>query len=250
MIGKDWIASSQAPRNDVSEIGVVVSVHKTGCEVLIDATDKPVFCLIKSDKLPVVNDNVVLEKREDKYFVKGILERRNLIARYDFYKERHQGFAANIDAVFIVTSANREFSINRVKRFLALCDGQDVRKVVVVTKIDLEGNVPKINIEGVEQININSLDPKDVGRLEWRGTALLMGSSGVGKSTILNTLCGLNLKTREVQGDRLANKGRHTTSARTMYFLKDGRRIIDTPGVRIVGVEGENSSSRRARNRK
>jgi len=230
--------------------GVVVSIHKTGCEVLVEGTSKPVFCLLKCDELPVVNDIVNLEKREDKYFVKGILPRKNLIARYDFYKERHQGFAANIDTVFIVTSANREFSLNRVKRFLALCEGQDIRKVVVVTKVDLTKDVPKIDIAGVEQININALNSKDVGKLKWKGTALMMGSSGVGKSTILNTLCGLNLKTREVQGDRLANKGRHTTSARTMYFLNDGRRIIDTPGVRIVGVEGEVVQTRRERARK
>jgi len=230
--------------------GIVVSIHKTGCEVLIDGTDKPVFCLLKCAELPVVNDGVNLEKREDKYFVKEILPRKNLIARYDFYKERHQGFAANIDVVFVVTSANREFSLNRVRRFLALCEGQDVRKVVVVTKVDLAKSIPKIDIAGVEQININALEQKDVWRLKWSGTALMMGSSGVGKSTILNTLCGLNLKTREVQGDRLANKGRHTTSARTMYFLKDGRRIVDTPGVRIVGVEGEVKETRRRRERK
>jgi len=218
--------------------GVVVSVHKTGIEVKLDEV---VFCLNKCSELPVVNDNVLLEKREDKYFVMEVLPRRNLIARYDFYKERHQGFAANIDTVFVVTSATKEFSMNRIRRFLALCG--DVRKVVVVTKVDI-GSAPKI--PGVEQVNINALNPNDVTKLKWKGTALMMGSSGVGKSTILNTLCGLNLKTREVSGD----KGKHTTSARTMYFLDDGRRIIDTPGVRIVGVEGENTETRRARVRK
>lgn len=239
--------------------GCVVSVHKTCCKVLIEGMQKPEMCLLKRslptksdmcDELPIVNDSVHLEKRGDKYFVQEILPRRNLIARYDFYKDRYQGFAANVDVVLIVTSANREFSLNRIKRFLALCDGQDVRKVVVVTKTDLATQIPKIGIEGVEQIDMNALDERDVKKLFWKGTALLMGSSGVGKSTILNTLCGLNLKTREVQGDRLANKGKHTTSARTMYFLADGRKIIDTPGVRIVGVEGDSAESRRARARK
>jgi len=230
--------------------GIVTSVHRTGCETFIDGLGKPVFCLLKCDELPVVNDKVTIEKREDKYFVVGILPRRNLIARYDSCKDRHQGFAANVDTVFIVTSANREFSKNRIQRFLALCEGQDVRKVVVVTKIDIAGEIPSIAIDGVEQININALDVDDVKKLVWKGTALLMGSSGVGKSTILNTLCGLNLKTREVQADRLANKGRHTTSARTMYFLPDGRRIVDTPGVRIVGVEGIVGENRRGRGRK
>lgn len=230
--------------------GLVISVHRTGCETFIEGLDKPVFCLLKCDELPVVNDKVSIEKREDKYFVVKILPRKNLIARYDFYKDQHQGFAANVDAVFIVTSANREFSKNRIERFLALCEGQNVRKVVVVTKIDTALKIPKVDIEGVEQINLNALDVEDVRSLKWNGTALLMGSSGVGKSTLLNTLCGLKLKTREIQGDRLANKGRHTTSARTMYFLADGRRLIDTPGVRIVGVEGILGENRRQRERK
>lgn len=243
--------------------GIVTSVHRTGCEVFIESsddicktadtvmqTDKPAFCLLKHSELPVVGDKVALEKREDKYFVTEILPRKNLIARYDFYKERHQGFAANVDVVFIVTSANLEFSESRIERFLALCEGQNVRKVVVITKVDLAQKIPKININGVEQININALDKKDVKNIKWKGTALLMGSSGVGKSTILNTLCGLDLKTRDVQGERLANKGRHTTSARTMYFLADGRRVIDTPGVRIVGVEGIIGENRRQRERK
>lgn len=242
--------------------GIVTSVHRTGCEVFIESNDdtcktigtvstnKLIFCLLKHCELPVVGDKVSLEKREDKYFIVEILPRKNLIARYDFYKDRHQGFAANVDVVFIVTSANREFSKSRIERFLALCEGQDVRRVVVVTKKDLAEEIPKVNIDGIEQININALNRKDVEKIKWKGTALLMGSSGVGKSTILNTLCGLNIKTSDVQGERLANKGRHTTSARTMYFLVDGRRVIDTPGVRIVGVEGIIGENRRQRERK
>ena len=230
--------------------GLIVSVHRTGCEVLIDGIKSPVFCILRCGALPVVNDKVALEKREDKYFIKEILPRKNWIARYDFYKETHQGLAANVDTVFIVTSANREFSLNRIRRFLGLCEGQNVRRVVVVTKVDMSDEIPAVNIAGVEQININAQDSGDVSKLAWEGVALLLGSSGVGKSTILNTLCGLGLKTREVQGERLGNKGRHTTSARTMYFLSDGRRIIDTPGVRIVGVEGESAQTRRSRNRK
>jgi ribosome biogenesis GTPase len=217
---------------------------------VIDGTEVFLFCILKCGELPVVNDMVELEKREDKYFVVGIMPRKNLIARYDFYKERHQGLAANVDTVFIVTSASKEFSLNRIRRFISLCEGQNVRVAVVVTKIDTAASIPQVDIPGVKQININALDAGDVAKLAWDGTALLIGSSGVGKSTILNTLCGLGLKTREVQGERLGNKGRHTTSARTLYFLPDGRRIIDTPGVRIVGVEGESAQTRRNRNRK
>ena len=230
--------------------GTVTCVHRTGCEVLAENETLPAFCLLKCSELPVVNDRVTIQRREDKLFVTQILPRKNIIARYDFCKEKRQGLAANIDTVFVVTSANREFSVSRIRRFLALAQGTNARTVVVVTKVDVTTQVPEVNIPGVEQININAHDAADIKKLAWDGTALLLGSSGVGKSTILNTLCGLDLKTRPVQGERLSNKGRHTTSARTMYFLADGRKIIDTPGVRIVGVEGEAGDTRRARRRK
>ena len=138
-----------------------------------------------------------------------------------------------------MTSANKEFSLNRIKRFSALLDGQDIKKIVVLTKSDLCSDINKYTFD----IAINAHQKDDVAKLlefvPKGGTALLMGSSGVGKSTIINTLCGLNLKTNTVQAERLGNKGKHTTSARTAYYLPDGRKIIDTPGIKIVGVEGE-----------
>ena len=236
--------------------GEVVSVHKTGCYVKpLDGGDQ-IFCLLASnlENRPVVNDVVILQPREDKFFIESIVERKNYIARYDAYKERYQGFAANVDTAFIVTSANREFSENRIKRFLAMLDveGQEIRKVIVLTKIDLVESFHeyidrcKAVERSLEILPINALHKPDVKKLlkYFKDTALLMGGSGVGKSTIINTLCNLNLKTNEVLADRLGNKGKHTTSARTMYYLTDGRKIIDTPGVKIIGIEGESFSRR------
>ena len=236
--------------NNVGNIyGEVVSVHKTGCFVNIKGHQH--FCLVKSAEKPVVNDKVILKQREDKWFIMDITERKSFVARYDFYKERYQGFAANVDTAFIVTSANKEFSENRISRFLALLQGQEIRKVIVLTKTDLAPSVIEYEkslgcFEGVEQVLINAKNASDVFKLlkflKAGGTALLMGSSGVGKSTIINTLCGLELKTNDVQSERLGNKGKHTTSARIMYYLPDGRKIIDTPGIKIVGIEGECNS--------
>ena len=234
--------------------GEVVSVSKTGCFVNIKG--KQQFCLVKCTDKPVANDSVVLMQREDKWFIESIVERKNFIARYDFYKERHQGIAANIDAAFIVTSANKEFSENRISRFLSLLEGQDIRKIIVITKTDLSSSITEYekkidSFDDVEKIFINAKDATDVFKilkfLKAGGTALLLGSSGVGKSTIINTLCGLELKTNAVQSERLGNKGKHTTSARTVYYLPDGRKIIDTPGVKIVGIEGEDNSRNIAR---
>jgi len=226
--------------------GEIFSVSKTGYHVRVEGST--VFGLInnsfKADEKPIVGDRVTLEQREDKYFILDIKSRRSVLQRFDETKQRYQHIASNVDVVFIVTSANREFSAMRIKKFLALCEDQPVRKVVVVTKTDqnkkschLSSVICHLPTDGVAYIN--ALDKNDVRKLFdfWNSgeTALLMGTSGVGKSTIINTLCGLNLKTCEIQGARRLNQGRHTTSARTMYFLECGRKIIDNPGVRIVG---------------
>ena len=227
--------------------GEVISVSKTGYHVNVNG--KTVFCLInnsfKSDEKPIVGDLIVAEQREDKYFILDIKTRRSLLRRFDETKQCYQHIAANVDTVFIVTSANREFSENRIKKFLALCDGQQIRCVIVLTKTDQNKTQCTTYNDlckrlGTEWIGINALKKDEVKKLlnYWQcgETALLMGSSGVGKSTIINTLCGLNLKTQGIQGARRLNQGRHTTSARTMYFLECGRKIIDNPGVRIVGT--------------
>jgi|GEM_PF-7076276 len=244
--------------------GEIVSIHKTGCDVLLG--DKLYFCLVKLWRVvcdgyekPVVGDRVRLEQKDDKYIVKEILERKNFVARYDFYKSRYQGLAANVDTAFIITGADREFSANKVSRFLKLLEGDndgeqtEIRKVIVVTKTDLTEVLSnyKLQIDGVEQIFINAKETAECAKLldylKKGGTGLLLGSSGVGKSTIVNNLCGLNLKTNEVQGKKFGNKGKHTTSARTMYFLNNGKRIIDSPGVKIVGLESDSLAAGRVR---
>ena len=228
--------------------GEIVSVSKTGYHVLVDGEEK--FCLInnsfRSTKPPIVNDVVEIEQREDKYFILDVAPRKNFIARFDADTQKHQYFAANIDTAFIVTSANLEFSPARIRRFMSLIEGKRIKCVIVLTKMDT--NHPAAYVArmqagqlGVDCVAINALDPNDVGKLltYWKPgeSAMLMGSSGVGKSTIINTLGNLSIETREAQGDRRLNQGRHTTSARTMYYLQCGRKIIDNPGVKLVASQ-------------
>ena len=215
--------------------GTVLSVSKTGYHVEFECAAME-FCLInnsfRAPEPPITNDNVTVEQREDKFFITDILPRKNVVSRFDEAKNRHQHFAANIDRVLIVTSANREYSESRIKRFKSLSGG--IPFTVVLTKIDIAKKIPTADIK------INALDPNSVKKLLalWQPneTAMLVGSSGVGKSTIINSLANLNLKTRPVQGDRHHNQGRHTTSARTVYRLACGRKIIDNPGIRVVAT--------------
>ena len=236
--------------------GEITSVHKTGYNVNVLGKTRDsikVFAIInnafRSEEKPLVGDFVTLEQREDQYIITEVEQRKNVIARFDETKSKYQGIAANVDVIFVVTSANREFSINRIKRFLALSGGQPIRKVIVITKRDLTKKIKHYTdqigkeLDGVECIAINSLLAGDVKKLlnfwEVPGRALLMGSSGVGKSTIINTLCGTSLKTNVVGRDKHFNKGKHTTSSRNMYNTTCGRKVIDIPGVKIIGIEPE-----------
>jgi len=228
--------------------GVVSGVHKTGYNVIVK--NKTYFCITNnsysSPDKPAVGDKVILQKVEDQHLILEHLPRKTIIGRYDHERNKFQTFAVNVNVVFVVTSANKEFSPNRIQRFLNLVKDQPIRKVIVITKKDLTDNMNDYidqlsEIEDIEVTTINSTCPDDVfGLLNFvkRGqTMLLMGSSGVGKSTITNTLTGLSIKTQPVMSDKHGNRGKHTTSSRNMYPLPDNKKIIDSPGIKIISTE-------------
>ena len=151
-----------------------------------------------------------------------------------------QLIAANVDTVFIVTSANRDFNVARLERYLAVAYEAGAFPVVVITKADtVESAEPYVararSLGG--SLLVEAMDarvPDDVDRLRpWCGpgqTVALLGSSGVGKSTLVNTLTGASLETRAVREDD--QRGRHTTTSRSMHRLPQGGWMIDTPGMR------------------
>lgn len=171
-----------------------------------------------------------------------LLDRVSLFKRPAPGDERRlQLIAANVDAVFIVTSCNQDFNVARLERYLVLAREVGVHPVVVLTKIDLADDVgtfidaaralqPDLEVEPV-----NGRDRVSVARLAARcgpgQTVALLGSSGVGKSTLVNSLRGSDAiatqAVREADG-----KGRHTTTVREMHRLEGGGWLVDTPGMR------------------
>lgn len=162
-----------------------------------------------------------------------------------------QTLAVNFDALFVMMSLNENFSTARVDRYLTLAeDLGDAEAVVVLTKMDLWQNGDEEFVKELEEtiagrarlLRISCLTGEGMDSvLEYAKpgrTLALVGSSGVGKSTLLNTLAGEEwAATQEIQ--EWSGKGRHTTTSRELSMLPSGAMVIDTPGIREIGIMGE-----------
>jgi ribosome biogenesis GTPase / thiamine phosphate phosphatase len=194
--------------------------------------------------LPVVGDWVALDARPDEgtATIKAILERRTKFSRkVAGFEYDEQILAANIDKVFLVTSLNADLNPRRLERYLTTAYANGALPVVVLTKADLCDDVAS----ALEQVGTVALGTPIhvVSALTGEGmdellpylagnqTVALLGSSGVGKSTLVNTLAGEDLlAVKEIREDD--HRGRHTTTHRQMVVLPSGGIIVDTPGMR------------------
>lgn len=176
------------------------------------------------------------------------LERKSFIARPSVGGgNRKQLLAANIDFAFLVASANDDLSVNRLRRYVLLCKEGEVVPVIVLSKIDLiresadlqsqlQASFPQLHIIGLS--NVDGSGVEEIRKYLSPGvTGVFLGSSGVGKSTLSNLL--LEKEIQAVQGIREDDsKGRHTTTQRSLFVIPSGGLIVDTPGLREVGVLG------------
>jgi ribosome biogenesis GTPase len=174
-----------------------------------------------------------------------VLPRRTAVVRAAASGRSHgQTLAANVDSVLVVASLAVEPDIGRLERLLALSWESGAVPVVVLTKADLVTDAEVIRAEvlaaapGVEVLVVSAATGEGVDEVAARvgpgRTAALLGQSGVGKSTLVNAIVGADrLATREVRGD---GKGRHITTHRELVLLPTGGVIVDTPGLRGVGI--------------
>ena len=193
--------------------------------------------------LPGVGDFVAadLSEPDSHATIEVVLPRMSALIRKASGKPDPQLLAANIDVVFIVTSMGGDFNLPRMKRYCALVQQSGAAPVIVVNKSDLENNVvgPGGEIEGlghdmpVHVISARARECVQVLEQYFTGnrTVALIGSSGVGKSTLTNQLLGRDAQaTQEVRD--YDGRGRHTTTSRQLLIRSQGGAIIDTPGLR------------------
>ena len=181
----------------------------------------------------------------------GVLPRRSLLERHAAGREsKSQPLAANIDAVLIVMGLDANFNPSRMERFVAVAWASGAQPVAILNKADvvdapddyvrrIEGVSPGVPVHAVSAVDGTGLEQLST-YVGTGATAVLLGSSGVGKSTILNRLAGAELRaTREVRSTD--GRGRHTTSLRELFVVPAGGCLIDSPGVREVGLWGDES---------
>ena len=192
------------------------------------------------DPEPVVGDWVALDGDEPI----AVLPRRSLLRRRSTMSEREQALAANIDAVFLVCGLDRPVKSGRIQRGATLAWDAGAVPAIVLTKAALADNVAAI----VEEVSAENpgldvivtsvkegLGIEDLTAAARDRTVTLLGESGAGKSSIVNALLGTEAAATSAvrEGDA---KGRHTTTARELHLLPGGGVLVDTPGIRAVGL--------------
>ena len=210
--------------------------------------------LLEGDLFPVVGDFVLIKYNAGgSSQIGAVLPRRSAFSRVDFLGHaegyaknvREQVLVSNFDYVFILTSLNFDLNMNRIARYLTAAWQSGGYPVVVLTKADLcedcaskaaevrkiGRDVPVICVSSKTGFGLEELAPF----LEPARTIVFLGSSGVGKSSLLNRLAGTELmEVKEIREDD--SKGRHTTTHRQLFRLESGSLVIDTPGMREIGL--------------
>ncbi|MCE5314221.1 MAG: ribosome small subunit-dependent GTPase A [Armatimonadota bacterium] len=197
--------------------------------------------------LPVVGDWVaaqILDEQPPRAIIHCVLPRKSMFSRKEAGKRvSRQPIASNIDTVFIVMSLDNDFSPARAERYLALAWESGAEPVVLLTKCDqcsdvdasidiIRASAPGVPVHAVSVVAGQGLSVMS-DYLKEGITVALLGSSGVGKSTLVNYLLGSDLqRVREVR--EVDSKGRHTTTHRQLFVLPGGGLVIDTPGMREI----------------
>lgn len=232
----------------IAEHKEIYRVKDVDGEYLAKITGKQRFMAAKREDYPAVGDWIAVEKLpENNAVIRGILPRKTMLKKKYSDKQENQIIATNIDTAFITESMDREYNLNRFERYLVLTEEGNILPVIILNKIDLISDIElksKINelknrFNNIEIIPTSIITEQGLNELKnyiVKGkTYCFLGSSGVGKSSLINKLLGKDeIKTRGVSVS--SGKGKHTTTAREIYFLENGGIVIDNPGTREVGI--------------
>lgn len=197
-------------------------------------------------RLPCAGDRVAVEISAEVGVIHEVLPRDTVLRRKRPGKDiDFQLIAANIDVAFIVQGCDFDFNVRRLDRYLVVCRDGGIRPVIVLSKTDLvsedelAGVIRRIRDAGVEAeiLSISNVTGDGLNRLteilEPGLTYCLLGSSGVGKTSLINRLLGTDYETQECSA---TGEGIHTTTRRQLIEMENGAYLVDTPGMRELGI--------------
>jgi ribosome biogenesis GTPase len=246
---RTWGNDDYAPARVVGVRRDSCLIHDGSRQIRAELTGRMMFGAASPLDLPAVGDWVLAQILDDGGFavVHRLLPRRSVLTRKSAGRRvAHQVIAANLDTAFVVQAVGRDFNLRRLERYLVMINQGNIRPVLLLSKSDLVSPAAvESSLEfarkmqpGLEALGFSNLQPGSLQRLRKilapGRTYCLLGSSGVGKTTLLNHLMGGGgLSTRAVR--QKDGKGRHTTSSRELFILDNGAMMIDTPGMRELG---------------
>ncbi|MBT4290570.1 MAG: ribosome small subunit-dependent GTPase A [Deltaproteobacteria bacterium] len=253
----DWFKSNtDSNKLDAFQIARITTVFKdkyfihTGQNsISAEISGKLMFTADSPLDYPTVGDWVYIQSFDNNSFaiIDGIVPRKTILKRKSSGRKIDvQLIAANIDCAFIIQSLNEDFNINRLERYLVMVQDENIQAIVLLSKCDLISQADTLNQVNLIQSRFPGMDVIPFSNTNFDGleqinlkmksglTYCLLGSSGVGKTTFLNSLLGVHQfdtqSIREKDG-----KGKHTTSHRQLVSLENGAMIVDTPGMRELG---------------
>ncbi|MFC1490570.1 ribosome small subunit-dependent GTPase A [Candidatus Latescibacterota bacterium] len=237
------------PGRVISESRNVYTLICAYGEIPAEATGKLIYGALGREDLPAVGDWIefIPVDNGERGIIHRVLPRKTSLKRKAVGKSTDsQVIAANIDIAFIVQGLDLNFNPRRLERYIVAVKASGARPIALLSKSDLHTPVEveefvaraKEVAKDTDIMAYSSLDSESVdliATLIGKGvSACFVGSSGVGKSTLINKISGSNLATAEVrEGD---SRGRHTTSQKSLLFLENGGMLIDTPGMREIGL--------------
>jgi len=246
---------------DGFSIARVIAEHKgaykvknTNGEYLAKITGKQMFGASSREDYPAVGDWLAITKLDkEQAVIHKILPRTTIIKRKygdknkAGEKNKTQVIATNIDVAFIVESVDRDYSLNRLERYFVIAKNGGAKPAIILNKIDLISKEEldlkltqiKSRLTDIDIILTSTVTNEGLSELRkyiTKGkTYCFLGSSGVGKSSLINKLLGENkIRTESISSH--SDRGKHTTTSREMYFLENGGIVIDNPGMREVGM--------------